>query len=777
VPSVHAPHMNKRHAAIGLLVLGALAAASWHAVSAPPAAPPAVVPATAPSTEFSAERARIHLRELTWIPRPVGSAGHARARAYLLNALGELGLEPQLQRATGLRRSGNVLRVARVENIVARLAGTDSSAAVVLVSHYDSIPNSFGAADAGHGVAAILETVRALRAGPPLRNDLIVLITDAEETGLLGAKAYVDEHPWARHSGIVLNAEARGHTGPVQMFRTTAGNGRMIRTLARAAPYPAAASLANEIFRRMPNDTDLSVFDEAGHAGMDFANVHDLTHYHSLLDNFDNADPRTLQHLGSYLHSLAQAFGDTDLSELAAADRTYFSVPAIGLVHYPSSWSLALAAMAAILVALAVAWTRTKAELRMGGVGLGMLHLAGALVLLPLLATGAWHVLALLVPEVAWFEHGSPYDSGRYLLGIGLLAIALYAASVSWLRRWLRPAELLVAALVGWALAGLASALWLPGAGYLLLWPLLFAISGLVLAGPRTARHPAAQGLVLLLAALPVVYLVMPVVEGIEVALTLRSVAAPIALVVLALGLLVLQLDFLDRTLHGMLPIPLALAGAAVLAAALLNTGFDIERKKPNSVHYIANLDAGEAWWYSADPAPDEWTRQYLGDDAELGTLPAWAPARLAGRGGVVWRQPAPMVHADALQAELLADETIDPGRRMRLRITAPEGAYCTVVRFDDGVEMSGLRIDDREAPAGPVRGAQAPQIHYFGMPEHGAELEFTTFVTQPLRLHLSTSIPGLPPPEAGAAPIRPDHMMPAGRWGDLTRLQRIEQL
>src|SRR5690606_34842914 len=129
-------------------------------------------------------------------PRPVGSAAHAATRAYLFEALQQLGLETEVQHATGTRRTGTVLRVAQVANIVARLPGADSSGAIVLMSHYDTVPHSPGAADAGNGVAAILETVRALRAGPPLNNDVIVLITDAEEPGLLGAQAFVGEHPW-----------------------------------------------------------------------------------------------------------------------------------------------------------------------------------------------------------------------------------------------------------------------------------------------------------------------------------------------------------------------------------------------------------------------------------------------------------------------------------------------------------------------------------------------------------------------------------------------------
>lgn len=236
----------------GAVVCGVLAVAVWASLTSGPYQPPEVVPASAPSTEFSAERARKHLREITRTPRPVGSAAHAATRAYLVEALRELGLEAEVQHATGLRRTGAVLRVARVANIVARLPGAASSGAIVLASHYDTVPHSPGAADAGNGVAAILEAVRALRAGSQLNNDIIVLITDAEEPGLLGAPAFVEEHPWVSEISLVLNAEGRGNRGPVAMFRTTNHNGMMIRTLAGAAPTALAESMTNDAFRYMP---------------------------------------------------------------------------------------------------------------------------------------------------------------------------------------------------------------------------------------------------------------------------------------------------------------------------------------------------------------------------------------------------------------------------------------------------------------------------------------------------------------------------------------------
>src|SRR4029453_6210943 len=93
--------------------------------------------------------------------------------------------------------------VGYIRNVLARFPGrTPGGPAVVLMAHYDGVPGGPAAADAGSGPAAILETLRALRAGPPLAHDVIALITDGEEAGLLGAAAFVREHAWAKDVGV-----------------------------------------------------------------------------------------------------------------------------------------------------------------------------------------------------------------------------------------------------------------------------------------------------------------------------------------------------------------------------------------------------------------------------------------------------------------------------------------------------------------------------------------------------------------------------------------------
>src|ERR1041384_8197551 len=181
--------------------------------------PPQVVRSDAPPTEFSAERARQHLTVIAQAPHPIGSARAQLVHDYHMHELQAAGLNPQTQQATAVNADwGPPFPTGTVNNVLARLPGTANTKALLLVAHYDSVSHSYGAADDGAGIATLLETLRALQAGAPLRNDVIFLFTDGEEPGLLGAEAFVRQHPWAKDVGLTLNFEARGSRGPALMF-------------------------------------------------------------------------------------------------------------------------------------------------------------------------------------------------------------------------------------------------------------------------------------------------------------------------------------------------------------------------------------------------------------------------------------------------------------------------------------------------------------------------------------------------------------------------------
>ena len=120
----------------------------------------------------------------------------------------------------------------------------------------------------------------------------------------------------------------------------------------------------------MPNDTDLTVFLDAGMAGMNFAADGGITRYHTALDNADLLDQRTLQHQGTYALSMARRFGSIDLNAPRAGDAVFFVV-AGKLIHYSARLAIPFAIVVTILV-LGVMWIGIRdGRFSIGGIAAG----------------------------------------------------------------------------------------------------------------------------------------------------------------------------------------------------------------------------------------------------------------------------------------------------------------------------------------------------------------------------------------------------------------------
>ncbi|MCD2186868.1 M28 family peptidase [Actinomycetospora soli] len=450
---------------VALVILAATAAVTLISQR-----PPAPLPADAPPTAFSAERALPLVADLAREPRPLGSAANARVRDDLAARLTALGL-------TTAVRDGNV---------VATLPGAAPTGQVVLSAHHDSVPQGPGAADDAAGVASILETVRALRTGPPLRNDLTVLLTDGEEAGLLGMRRWVrTELP--RAPIVVLNQEARGVTGPALLFRTSPGNAGLVEAM-RAVPHPAGDSGLVAIFRLLPNDTDLSVVLGAGRPGIDSAFIEGPEKYHTAADSPANLDPRSVQSQGGTLLALARELGGTDLAPLdptasglpARPDAVYFPLGDL-LVTYPVAWEWPLALLAvAGLVAVTLA-ARHRGRTTARGALLAVVTSPLPLVVAAALAVGLWQVLLVLRP--AYADTGPFLDRpGPYQVATGALAVLAVLAWYLPVRRRVGRTAATVGAAGLLAALGVLTAATVPGASFLVTWPALGLVAGLAVA-------------------------------------------------------------------------------------------------------------------------------------------------------------------------------------------------------------------------------------------------------------------------------------------------------
>jgi hypothetical protein len=707
--------------------------------------PPDVIP-NAPPNEFSATRALDQLKAIAAKPHPIGAPAHAEVRDYIFGELAKLGLQPQVQKTTAVNsRWGAAYRAATVENIVAKLEGTANSRAILLVAHYDAAPFSLGASDDGAAVVSLLETLRALKASARLKNDVIFLATDGEEIGMLGAIAFVQQHPWAKDVGVVLNFEARGDHGPSIMFQTSDGNGWLIDSLAESVDRPVANSLSADIYKLLPNNTDFTIFKEAGMNGLNFAYIEGATAYHSSLDNMENLDARSLQHHGMYALALARHFGSSDLNARAAkSEAVYFDLFGRTLIHYSRTTALVLSILAALVTLAVIALGLRRGLLTFSGVAFGFLALLLSMIAAMLLVSVAWWALDTLAGSRTSFQQPDTWTNHLYLAGFVLLTVSATAICYGLFRKRVSSENLATGALLWFLLLLAVAQIYFPGGSYLLLWPLLFALIAWVLrfTSPGGKLSLTSLCLISVVCAAPGIVLIAPLIYQTFVAVGISRTSFVVIPVVLLLGLLLINFELIANSFKWLLPAAATLAAVCFIAAALLQPAFSRQNPKQNEIFYALNADTGKAVWASGDERPDEWTSQFLSNDATATPLNDYFPWR---EGDVFLTNPAPVETLSPPRIEVLDDQVQEQTRLIHMRVSSTREAATLFVYFGTDLAeafVNGQRLVD-------AQDAEKKQLLiYSAPPREGVDLIFKTQSSQPLNLQVvdrSFQLPEVP--------------------------------
>ncbi|MFI7487088.1 M28 family peptidase [Micromonospora echinaurantiaca] len=698
---------------------------------------PAPRPADAPPGEFSAARAYENVKVIAARPHVAGSPANDQVRAHVEGVLRGLGLETEVQdmvapEAGQLSGAAGGATLARVRNVVARLPGTDPTGKVFLVAHYDSVQTGPGGNDDAAGTSAILEVARALTAGPRPRNDIVFVLTDAEEACLCGASAFAASHPLAADGGVVLNLEARGSTGPVIMFETSRNNAKLVDVFGRAAPHPVGTSFAVEIYRALPNDTDFTAFLDQDFLGLNSAYIDGGAIYHTPLDTPAALDRASLQQHGDNALGLAREFGRVDLATLRAGqDATYFPVPG-GLVHYPG-WLILPLALVALAAVVALGWlTRRRGRATTGRLVAGFGLALAPIVAAPVAAQLLWAAVTAIRPGYA--ELLDPYRPTWYRLAVVTLAAAILFAWYALTRRRIGPAALAVGAL-GWlALLGVLLAVLVPGGAYLLTLPALAgALGGLAalatrLDGPWPVVAVTAAGAVAVIILLPTVVLLFP-----ALGMAMGGVAA---LVAVLLGLAALPVvDLLHPQAGGQRGLvalrarrlgALPTAAAALAAVVFAGVGLAVDRfdaAHPAPTHLMYALDAGtgQARWLSHEADPQPWTGQYVdGPVSVADDFPGLGDGDLLGG-------PAQAANLPAPKLDVLAYSTAGGERTLRLRLTPQRPVRLASLHVDSATAtVLRAEVAGRQVPVEARDGKWGFGVVFHAPPAEGIEVTLT---------------------------------------------------
>jgi hypothetical protein len=767
--SAHAPGI--RRVASGAVTLAAIFLLSYGGVR-----PPSPKAANSPPGGFSSVRALGVLGRILpeGAPHPVGSPADDTVRTRIVDELTSLGYDPQVQNAFDCNEFGNC---ASVNNVLVRIEGSESAQAgnaVLLASHYDSVPAGPGASDDGTSVAAALEIARALKSLPKPRHAIILLIDEGEEAGLLGARAFMDWSPWAKQVRAVVNLDARGTSGPSLMFETGSANDWTVRLFRQAVAKPMTGSIFYTVYQMLPNNTDLTVFKALGKQGVNFAFMGDEPEYHTPLDSIANVDASTLQHQGDNALAMTLSFANADLASPPEGEAVFFDVFGRHVFQWPQKRALPLGTAVALLLALEIAWLfrRRWMQWREFLAGLGAWLMA-------LVTTGA---LALILRAVLRLMGALPVDWIAHPLAVRIAFWSLALAVIvvhgiafarragfwgSWTGVWMW--WVLLGVIVGWISPGMSYVIQVP-AGAAVLAALPAAARQKESAGAQwfAAVAPLAAAAIVGFAPLILIYPAL----GNRV---LVALAVLVALVLTPLLPLCVDLSGAEGLMAVSMPgVPVLVAGLAAFVAAIV-PAYSAQAPEHVNLQLWQDGDSGKAQWV-VEPAsarlPEPIRLAAAFHAARTGEVP-W------GRGaGFLADAPAMQYGAPTFTVQ---DSAMAGVKRSFVALLRSErGAPSATVMFpaDSGVEE--MRVENV-----PVQ-AESPHLRaYFNgwfvyscpaMPVKGVELSFLVPAGRAITVMVLDRSYGLPDDGKFLVNARPLTAAPSGA-GDTTVISRRVEL
>lgn len=610
-------------------------------------------------------------------PHIVDSPANAVVRERIVAELRALGIEPLVRDQTACARFRQSVECARVRNIVATI-GPPEGPHLLLATHYDSSTVGPGAADAGIGVASMLE-IAAILKSEPLRRPVTFLFDEGEETGLLGARAFLDGDPLAAQVDTVLNMEARGVNGPALMFETSVPNGSAIGAYGDGAWRPFANSLSADVYRLLPNDTDATFFAERPWTILNFAIAGNETRYHTAGDDLVSLSRASLQHMGTEVLGTARAVATGESDDTADSTQTmiYTDLYGLFLISMPLTIGLALLALSALVLAV-VAWRRQA-------LGRPLLTVVAGFLAAGVAGFAIDWVVHLFRPADYWRAYPLVTFAGFYALALLAAATMLWTLGRGIERSRLRSAFWLLFVVLGGIVCLIAPG----GSIYFLLPALAAAISALLGRSTKVAQ---------VLDWVAALWLLLTFGEVLSL-FELMLVYGPYWILSLLGFLAVMPLLIEARPAETDAGRPLVLAPIGAVAAiawvaVLLLPRSSEDRQAVFAIEYFRDLGSGRSTWAI--------NNSQITLPEAFDAFGEWTLARLPYSGRQRWTMPAPNASVPQPSAELVAQQARPDGtRQVRIRLH-PNMADQIALRIPAGahVRLAGANGSIEEVPA-----------------------------------------------------------------------------
>jgi hypothetical protein len=731
-----------------LLVFGTIAAVLI--LSARALVPPAPLGRDTAADRFSEARARDIVRQLTeGIGRRVnGTQGYAQAAEFLAAELRKIpGVEVETQQGSGTHTHKlfpSYPFVYWTTNVLGRLPGKTTDT-ILLDAHFDTRPDSVGAADDAAGVACILEMLRVLAREAPLDRTIVVNLNGGEEMAMLGAVAFL-QHTWAKDVRAYVYLEALPG-GRALLAGAGPGNPWLAGVYAREVRAPLGNVLGQELTQSglLPFNGDFTPFHEAGLVGLDVAMVGDAWGVHTQLDRLERLEPGGLQHMGDAALAATRALASGATRLAPDPERAvYYDILGYTMLAYPMSVARGLGLGALVAFALLLLRFRRLRLLSLPGVlaacGWNCLGLVAGVfaALLPALA-----VKLLLHRSLGWFS--------RPALVVACFALPA-AAGMLWIHSRWRARTLRKmdgdrnrVALTAWMGGLLFWAFWLllatiagAGTGYIAFYWVAGGTVGLLVA----ALHPRAQLAGSLLGLIP------GAIVTIEVATMVVASIAPMAglvpsnvptdmviatLVALATGLVGVVAFTLPYRTGGLGRAALLCAVLGVVGIALTALHPPYSAARPKRLLAVHATDAEQSRLLLASTGPDG-MRPLASLFPDAKPAPTTWPSLDLMMPPFTDMLPAPAPTMPAPQAEVTAEHH-DPATDTRQIALNLHGTSPELRLSIPAATLVGWSVTSNLRAIQPTDGMYL--VHFEGVPASGVDIQLTVRGSHPVEVVL----------------------------------------
>jgi hypothetical protein len=495
----------------------------------------------APKNVFSSARAFNMLELLTkeQVPHPVDSQANRVIEKRIVRLLRDMGYQEDIQQTQICHdtQRGSA-RCTQVRNIIVEIPGTSADKGILLAAHYDSVPAGPGGSDAGAAVGTLLETARLLKLEKQPRNTIVLLFNEGEEFGLFGAKAFMEQHPLGKQLKLAINVEARGSTGKSVMFETGENSGWLVKHYADTTPAPMSSSLFYEVYKALPNDTDLTVFKEHGLQGLNFAHAQRLAHYHTPLDNIANLDKGSLQHHGDNVWGVLKIIKDQNLNNVAIGNLVYSDIMGLFVIKWTEPTSLILSLLC-LVIFICMRIYSNKTSLYKSIITPAKLLFYSALVLITT-SLSAYCILFLVTFISGYY---APWHANQLPMQLAVwLSVAVSGLIVGkYLVKKLQVADIYHGVVLFWIILSITTSIWLTGISFLFIIPAISGVISQIFLLKRTRQNDALYSLILIFNAaisaimfIPIAYIVA-IMIGYELSVAIGLVLGLIIIATLPL--------------------------------------------------------------------------------------------------------------------------------------------------------------------------------------------------------------------------------------------------